>query len=724
MVNNVTGFLVIPIRCQNACVILRKKLKFTAFEIFEVDPPNSKVMGAAGKVTRTFPDKAIEIPTSTLENHHFRQELASFLAQMDMEILDSTATSKKAGTQVQEPRDTADPHYITDLFFVILRGHPDAVPSDTRAVRKRIENDIVWHDAYLPWRRSPLWLILRVSIQTSIYHLTNSDTLYKRFMLYLTSELLCLAIKCDFPSHVLHCLRVKVARKLAKLQEDVTNASASRVLGTIKAATSLMETRWNKVQEAELPHVHWAPSELDIQGDTHLFLFRSRAYMKECYSRITKQPPPLSEFQPLEHVRLLNTPSHPAFASEALSSALLTDRFTALADVESSVQIYLDEWMGIHQHDPNVPTILSSCIETYGSSARSEYEGNPEDMSVMFLTILDLWVALDRVATFHHSLLLEYSPEVPVSLLNPLLLRSAWSIQRYKNIQAYIQERHQNSLGHSAFSDSSHHSFAARYFDSSSSLQNLKRRIEIDAETQKQIKLTELKERKAAYESALRRAKTMEHSSTMNRKGNASHRPKKCEKCRVESSAAKMDILVYEWPLSSDNLQAKCTVFELQTPLVFQIWRRTTYAILYEYCRPGLTNKQSDNAKALLETYHGLSQFASGIDRITFGSVTKSFGKSHYKSISVAYATPDGVILPNGLRFQLYDTSHQRWVANSFRDCKIEPACSWKLPADSPYRNLQYAISDVDHTSNRVIAEQCTAPPEVGTRLLWLMYNT
>jgi hypothetical protein len=715
--------LVLPIRSQNACVIIRKKPEFVVFEIFEVDAPNSKIMGTVGKLIRAFPDKAISIPTSTLRNCHFQQELTSFFAQMDSEVLDSAAISKKAGTEVQEPRDTADSHYITDLFFAILRGMPGAGSAEVQIVRKRIENDIVWDKAYLPWRRSPLWLVLRVSTQITISRLTDSSVLYKRFMLYFTSELLRLAVESNFPSDLLHCMRAKVARRLAKLQGEVTNALASKVLSTIRKAASLMEARWKEVQKVNSPLVRWAPKGPNIQDETHLSLLESKAYIKKCYSRAVGVPPPSVVFRPQEHTRLLNTPSSPAFTSKALSSALLMDRYTALADVEWSVQVYLDDWMENHQRNHDTSTILSSSIETYASAAREAYEGNPEDISVMFLTIFDLWVALDKATILHHDLLRNYSPEVSISLLNPLLLRNARSIQRYMKIQAYIQERHRCALGYSVFKESLRHSFAVRYFDSSSSLQRVRQEIESDAERDKQSKLTELNNQKAVYASLLRQAQSLDHVYRLNKKGNTSHSKKKCEKCRKESTAANMDIQVYEWPLSSNNLEAKSTVFELQTPPIFQTWRRTTYMILSEYCRPGLPIGQPDKTEASLETYQGLKKYASRIDRITFGSSTKSFGRSHYTSVRVSQATSDNIILPNGLKFQLYDTISQRWVANPFGDCNIGSACSWVLPSDSSYRNLQYAVSGVDHTSNRVIAEQHIAPPEVRLDLLLAMNN-
>ena len=94
---------------------------------------------------------------------------------MDVDVLDSTPTptTVKAGSVVNEVRETVDPTYISGLLFGILRGYGHSAVVDR--ITKRIGDEVLWHDAYQPWRQSPLWLVLRVTPQTSL-HTTN---LYK-----------------------------------------------------------------------------------------------------------------------------------------------------------------------------------------------------------------------------------------------------------------------------------------------------------------------------------------------------------------------------------------------------------------------------------------------------------------------------------------------------------------------------------------------------------------
>ncbi|OBZ78494.1 hypothetical protein A0H81_02021 [Grifola frondosa] len=149
--------LVFLIHSQNAGIIIRKFVEQYEFESFEVSPASASVMDI------------VEDPT-------FRQELARFLSKMDQEDLDSAAITRKAGSDVIEERDTAHPRYITELLTGILRGI--GREANVLRIQKRVRDDVLWNDARLPWRRSPLWLIIRVALQTSLCRKEKND-LYK-----------------------------------------------------------------------------------------------------------------------------------------------------------------------------------------------------------------------------------------------------------------------------------------------------------------------------------------------------------------------------------------------------------------------------------------------------------------------------------------------------------------------------------------------------------------
>jgi hypothetical protein len=196
------------IRAQNAAVIVRRLAlaNFVQFEVFEVLPPTSAVMSAKGKLLCSYPGPAIQVPTDTFTNKSFLRELSSFLVQMDVDVLDSAPTTTKAGSVVHEVRESAHPRYISQLLVGILRGFGQ--PAVVDRITKRVWDEVLWDDAYTPWRRSPLWLILRISLQTSL----RVSNMYKTFMLF-------------FHSHLLRIFPVPELSKRVTLRDDRKGSS-------------------------------------------------------------------------------------------------------------------------------------------------------------------------------------------------------------------------------------------------------------------------------------------------------------------------------------------------------------------------------------------------------------------------------------------------------------------------------------------------------------------
>ena len=94
------------------------------------------------------------------------EPLVELLVQLDAETPQKVLpTTIKAHSKVPEVRDTAHPRFVTEMLTGLLRaiGQPHDVPR----IYKHTRDDVLWKDAFKPWRRCPLWLILRVALQTS-----------------------------------------------------------------------------------------------------------------------------------------------------------------------------------------------------------------------------------------------------------------------------------------------------------------------------------------------------------------------------------------------------------------------------------------------------------------------------------------------------------------------------------------------------------------------------
>ncbi|KAL0572352.1 hypothetical protein V5O48_009608, partial [Marasmius crinis-equi] len=713
-VGDVTAFLV---RAQNAGVIMRKLRDRTVFEFFEVSLPNEVVM-SKGRHICSYPGPAIAVPSKRADDPNFISELAGFLVQMNGEALDGAmATTRKAGSEVTEVRNTAHPHYITELLTGILRGigHPEHVDR----IAKRIADDVVWNDALLPWRRSPLWLVIRVALQTSLC----SEGLhfeYKSFMAFLMARILRKAVEAGLESDLIAFMHKKVARRLYKIRGFAFAFVQPTVLGAGTRARALLKERWEHVQakHSSSSLEGWDPARLDPFRDTILSLRNSREYISNAMKGRHHQPstPPSSpnEFPRIKILR--------EYTIENLPRVLEKLGELALFDFENAVEHGIDEWVRENLRSAEAACVtIASWIRQYAAEAKKQYEGKPEEKSVMFLTLLELWIGLDKLCVAQCVLLLEYPPEVNESLFAPLLLRRANSIARLKRALEYLRHRHsRRDMKPSIFSPTpSTNSFGVIYYNQSVELQNLRAYIEREASTRQENKVRELQTINQHHHDLINQANALEHLYTFRAKsGKSTHRPKQCPKCKLEKEASSMTIQVLEWPLPSVEWEAKAVVFELDSPLAFRVWRATTYHFLRNVCFPVALREETSipDVRVRLHTYSELAPFftasSASTQKIILASSAKSWLQTHYKGVSIP-STEEKVCLRNALQLRLFDAVDDVWISRPFSGCTIAQECAYALPP-GPYANLQYSVDSTEHTSNQVLANQFECSRELS----------
>jgi hypothetical protein len=695
---SLSDVFVMHVRAQNAAVLVRVLVDHVLFEIFEVSPLASVVMSTSGKILCSYPGPAVQVSSEVFADASFLQELASFLIQMEIDALDSTA----------------HPRYISGLLVGILRGFGQ--PASVGRITKRIADEVI-----RGWRRSPLWLVVRVALQTSL-----DRDMYKTFMLFFHTYLLQICIQRDFPSETLHLMRIKMARRLSKLDSRVPNGVLQVVSDTAKKTEVLLQRRWTSFQTRHSTSPPWSPNELDFDRDTAITLKNSRPYLMNALlstsGRYSAKP-----FSPSHQPRLANTTDFLLFSDGRLKNAVANDGRIALADFELSVERHLDDWVKSCPPGDNPPDVIASCFYQYISSAMQTYGTNPEENSIMILTCLDLWKALDTLAIRQCSLLKSYSPEIPQDFLHPLLLHRFGSLERADLIEKYILQRHgETSCATSIFSDdATASSFAVRYYRTSPELQRLHGDIDEHARRERERKRAELKDLNAKKRSLLCKALRMSHHPDCRR--NEWQRGQ-CLKCQTNALANSLYINVHVWPLPQETLKAQSLVFELSPPRAFSAWREITYAVLYDIGMPNA----ADQAKPelVLNAYLGLSGWAVSHEyhRITIAS-TKC---QYYRSVRIASNEPL-VSRKSRLSFRLYDRTTNSWAGRSFQTSSVTSFCTSPIPASSPYSKIHAFVSGTNHTSNEAIAAQAECPPELslheymafaglrsGPRLQWL----
>ena len=713
----------IPIRTQNACVIIRKVLVHIIFESFEVNPPNSAILGTVGRLIRCFPETAIRIPDETAMDPFFQRELVIFLVNIDVELDGSVRFSQPRGG---ENRETRDPHYITQLLTAILRGQQGSSPATGPPIEKRTRYEVFGGKNGAPWRRSPSWLIMRVAMQSMV---DGADE-FKAFMLYFMTSIPLLGDCTNLSADSLHCIGAKLARRLRKLSADAPGFGVveNEVSKAVDKITGILGARWEELQSRQKESPPWDPNQLDIQSDTRISLDRSRDYICRRLSQSTHEPLP-SDFKPIEFVRLTHTfRESNGLTSANLSAALSKDPTTALIDMEHFVASDLHQWATNHRLDESACITLSECMNVYATTASKAYDKNPECESIRLLTMLQMWVALDRLATAQLPLLLDYSPEVPMNLLEPLLLQDSLFIERLKYVQSYLSGRYNGACKGSVFQEPVRPtSFAVQYFNSSPVLRGLKEKIEADAKAIRLKKRQELEEKTREYHSRIQKARNMECDYYYSY-GYQRH-CRWCSKCTEKAAAEAMRIGVHEWPLPRDDLGAKAAVFELKCPIVYQTWRTTTYSLLYDFCLPARPSTAKVDPPVTLKDYSGLQEYVGQISRVTYASPKTP--ESSFRNQLVSDATETSICVDNRLHLQLFDVGRRRAV-EPFTDCAVDQLCTYVLP-DGPYSPLQDTLNKTTHSPNLAIVKQSEASTELtlheyiafgelrsGSRLQWL----
>ncbi|KAF8429094.1 hypothetical protein EV426DRAFT_672940, partial [Tirmania nivea] len=740
------------IGAQNAGLMLQQTTNSMIFQSFEVSPLTSEILKPVGKLRCSYPGPAISVDLGklTLRPYSFLVELSSFLEKMKRDSTLAPNKHAKGASIVSEERESAHPMFITELLTGILRGVGE--PVEVTRFEKRVGDEVLWNHARVPWRRSPLWLTVRVALQkTLMNHTTRAE--YKVFMIYLMSSVLELAIDHGIASDILFVMNAKLSRRVMKLMDEAGNELqhlSPEILEEAKRVGSMcaweLNNRWDKTRKYYSRSLSWSPWKLKPTLDTSLSMTKSEPYIKLARAwGLTKTRLERKRFEPQEKQRLLQFSRFlPHVKFEEPTSAY--EKELALADLEMWVKDYLSIWVkseGAHYIEE-----LGSLIQDYIEAGKQQYMGNPERMSVYFLTLMEMWKAMDMLVISCYPLLAEYSPYFFTDgFLNPLLLVEPHQRERLLEFEEYLKNRKVKSeksvsgpMDNMFSRRPTSKSFSVRYFDQNPEYQQLRLHIIAAAEKKKTAKRIELNYKMAEQEQLKETAQSMECEYLLDQRNGTARHHYRCQKCLMLGDAERIRVEVFEWPLPDDDLESKAVVFELMCPRGISVWRDITYCILKEVVpnlRPSAAKEGIGAPFEYLYTFVELSDHYETYtqrrteQQIHWASATKSFISSHYRFAKLP-TDLNSVCVRNSLTFGLFDNSSEQWIQNELGECLIRNECTFTLP-EGPYRHLQFALRYSPYSPNQVIAKQSECPPEIqlneyvafglvrpGRRIQWL----
>lgn len=722
----IAGFIPLHISAQNAGILISNSNGRVIFETFELSPRNEDVMSTKGRLRRSFPGSALSIPSTVFEEAEFQRTLAFALASMSWEAVAGTQPkTKKAGREHDEKRDTTHPKMVTEFLVTFLLAQGGSQTSSI-VIGKNTREDVVFKDALIPWRRSPLWLFIRVTIQLVLNRLItiedDAEHLYKDFLIFFMAGI---ARQCDkefIESDLLSVINFKLNRRVLKRGSVLPNLRLY-VDASMKQINATLQQRWSTIQDKQIKSLPLnALPALDFQRD-------SRATLVELDDFIAG----MSE-RPRITARNVFSPS---YATSIFAEATVLPHLSFLSNeehdarelvaLEQWVAKHLNAWLKVHKLEGTTSRSLRVLMEAYYAQASSIYNGNPESTSIMILTLLDLWMACDLATVKACPLLAEYDHGLSHEVLQNLILPFKDQLERLDRVEKYLISRRGGSTKTSAdvfdaFGSPS--SFAVRYFHQSTSHQVLMRRIQSEAEKKRQQKRAEFKMLKQSYNDLVSRSARLSCDFYKDYNSYAEtfrevHSPH-CHKCNLQEKAECLSIEVYEWPLPSNDLNANSVVFELLIPDPFDNWRDATAFIALDVLHMKYATEKRPRRHYTLQGYEGLQDyntFPHTPRRITLLSEAKSHPVSHYKVVSISSSSEYDVCVNNGMQWQYYDEGQGCFTCGLTQANRLAEKCTYPLPNNSPLRQFIFRPPDAPSgpPPNTVIATQHLCPNHMST---------
>ncbi|KAF1951418.1 hypothetical protein CC80DRAFT_424735 [Byssothecium circinans] len=730
---SIQGAIPLEIKAQNAGIIISRHCNDVVFEVFELSPVNESVMSTPGRLVRTFPTYASKIPITKLEEDGLIDALSHTIETMSgQEIPEFQPQVHKGGKNHGEIRDTTHPALVTDYLINVLSALGD--PTEVSGITKHTREEVMWANALLPWRRSPLWLMLRIAMQIQYSrHSTNtlgSLSLYKTSMVCVMSSLLDTArTHGDWIDNALmQAISAKLSRRLRKLKlvqsESFYQLCSQPVRTSLLDAYDFMQKRWDNIRSFDAKSSMIAVNKDNIRPNKDLAI--KIPLLDQFIGEIAARSRDLSApaFQP--------SWEFPDFPKDSLPSYLRASgeqKYFEAAEFEQWVEQHLLSWLEQHINDEGSCGRLRELIERYHDFARPLYSNPamPPSMSVMYLTIAELWIACDKSASHRNPLLLDFDPEVNLDTFQYLCLPLQSQLRRLNKVEEYLRLRKKRAIPGApsifhCFGDKA--SFAVKYFEKSATHQLLRTRIEEGAAIQRKQKREELARVKQKYENLTAEAEKMVCdeteviTDTFNNFTEMQHSPF-CSKCRLKATAAKLSIAVHEWPLSPLPSEAKATVFELQIPEDFSNWRDATIILMKNVLGHNQETEIGPQAEHTLMNHHSLGIFQSlpSNQRIKILSSAKPLAGSHYKvKRGVSMLTEDNVCVASALHYRYYDGNVGIFTSRLVPTDRIGEECTYQLPKRSSQlqRYVQGCGSSGKVTPNSVIASLSECPHHIS----------
>ncbi|RKF65913.1 putative p-loop containing nucleoside triphosphate hydrolase [Erysiphe neolycopersici] len=701
------------------------------FELSEASPRCEDVLASSNTLLWEFPNSAVSIPVSSYNEYDLEDELANFLVQAsDESVKDVAPHTKKANSLAYESRDTVDPILISGILMTFLKNK--GTNSYPPLLTKRVRDDVCWDGSGVnPWRRSPMWLLLRVATEKHLCEMLGwqiGHLYYKLLMclfhsLFLAEYTKSSSIKGDVLQHITR----KLVIRIDKLHDKDSKLKSNLASQFIELYNALEDTFHDSVECARkrllaLIHVFKVIDIIGIQHNPPIHRIRFRLDEKYYKLQLLNSDRYISNSLSISGCKIPSLATqhqnNVSILSSAPSSTISAiENYIELAEFESKIESSLQQHQSenkSHETCDSHGQDIAHSIEYYLENIGISYQDNSEQKSKMLLIVLELWVELDKCTIQSFSLLKSFSPGIPQEITNVLLLSRLEDLERLNQIRNYLITR-QKDCGNSSltiFDQPSENCFAVQYYNNLPKTSIMKKshiKIKNDSQTTRKNKINEWHQMNIKFQLLQSEESNLTHVLTR-----GEHDYQRCTKCYKKRVIKRFRMQIHEWPLPSDTFTQKTILFELHCPASFSIYRDISWMILIDLAS-NTVKEVEPLPEFLLSDYNALFKYSTtskGLSRFTLASKAKSFMTTHYANVKFPAREVD-VCLPSGAKFQYFDKKNKIWPSK-LSGLSFAHHCSLNFPEGSPFFSFSKILSlkiDTPDPSSYAVVASCVKCP-------------
>lgn len=701
---------------HNAGVIIRWGLNDRRIEAFQLSPRVQAVTATTGRLRRTFPEINCTIQEETADDEQFTRVIAETFAEMDKgEVPGLRPTRSTGGKKSEDHFDAILPNHIFDVLFPFLateKSENKDMPAEASIMKQTRDFVLYVDNANTAIRRSPAWLLLKVVMQQELRakkKLTD-HTLYKQFMIYFFALLLDGACARDFDSDTLHCMRRKIGYRTWKLRDKADGRWMETVANAVKRANDVLDVRWQEIVRLDQG---LRPAEmsqfLSDATDCHV----QHSHLDQFLERVRQQPPKNKNIVLEPKSDIISWPPEKLPNISQLGKVISAADIYNLVMVEQWVEDYLLDFMRTHTRYASTCSDLKSFAMAYFKRASVAYNDRPDHMSIMYLTLLELWVQCDVSAVAANPLLTEYEPLGVDSISwDSLLLRRKRDMERLSNAQNYIRERSDeklNMIEQYGKADC----FASRFARASESHMQLVASIKSGLTKKEQEISAELQKLIAKREGHLKCHESMSCDPTKCSLGTGQL---PCTRCQHLTTAREMTITPYQKTLPDDENLAYTVVFELRLPADFSAWRDFCFFLRLDVAghgnpEPVFQFHTYQKSHELFVPYFASSALESQ-SRICLAAAPSKSDKEPVpirKDLELS-----DLCRPHPMEWKIFDFGQKKFIKEIEKGYLFEETCHIKLDGRNDMLQMVFSARDTDTadaptTPNDLIARRLEA---------------